>query len=163
MTYTIYPPFHLLRSWEACWKCGGGAEAIAFAAASATSDDEEEQDEMPEHSPIILRDIEQAPPAFIVAADLANGRFKKRYSHTAAREYYMNHCTCGAPFGDHFLHNEPGHAFYPTDTTEAASIKIQEIDYSDELEIDCGFAGWSSLCPFEFGVMEAGKITVPLE
>lgn len=71
-------------------------------------------------------------------------------------------CSCGAPLGDHFLHNEPGHAFYPTEPTETASIRIQ-VDYSDELEIDCGFAGWSSLCPFEFGVMEAGKITVPLE
>ncbi|GAA5483917.1 hypothetical protein [Haloferula sargassicola] len=160
MKLTIHPPFHLLRSWEVCWKCGAGAEAIAFAVAAVTCDDEDD-DDLPVHSPVVLRDVEQAPLLFLAAATRSDADFKKRYSRAADREYFMNHCTCGAPFGDHFLHNEPGHAFYPLDPTDAASIKVHEIDCTESQEIDCWFAGWSSVCPVENGT-PAERIAVPL-
>ncbi|WP_379716543.1 hypothetical protein [Haloferula chungangensis] len=72
----------------------------------------------------------------------------------------MNHCNCGAPFGDYFLHSEPGHAFYPIGESGVKAIKAHRINCHDPLEFDCGFGGWSSLCPVENGT--AGeRITVP--
>ncbi len=153
MKVTVHPPFHLLRSWEVCWKCGAGAEAIAFAVATVTceSGDEDDEDELPVHSPVVLRDVVEAPLPFLAAASQSSADYRKRYSRTADREYFMNHCTCGAPFGDYFLHSEPGHAFYPTEDSEAEAIKVHRIDCHDAQEIDCWFAGWSSLCPVENG------------
>ncbi len=159
MLVTLHPPFYLLRSFEACWKCRDGAHAIAFAATAATAHDEE--DEIDDFSPLILRDIENAPYPFVAAATQIGADFRKRLSKTAGREYFMNHCICGAPFGDFFLHNEPGHAFYPTDIKEAAAIKIQKIDWADDVEADCWFAGWSSLSPFEHGTFVEEKIEIP--
>lgn len=66
----------------------------------------------------------------------------------------MNHCSCGASFGDFFLHNEPRHAFYPLDERDASLIRIHEIDWPDDLECKCWFAGWPSLSPFEYGAKE---------
>lgn len=152
MMVTLHPPFYLLRSFEICWKCRQASEAIAFAATAATPHDEE--DEVDDFSPLILKDIEEAPYPFVEAAARVGVDFRKRFSKTANREYFMNHCACGANFGDFFLHNEPGHAFYPTDEREAARIRIHEIDWPGDLECDCWFAGWSSLSPFEHGMKE---------
>lgn len=162
MKVTIHPPFHLLRAWESCWKCGAGAEAIAFAAATATceSGDEDDDDELPVHSPVVLENIGSAPLPFLSAAARSAADYRKRYSRTAEREYFMNHCTCGAPFGDYFLHCEPGHAFFPTQDSEAKAIKVHLIECNDALEIDCGFAGWSSHCLVENGT-RSDSIAVP--
>ena len=160
---TIHPPFHLLRSWESCWKCGAVAEAIAFAVAAVTCDsgDEEDDDELPVHSPAVLEMIVEAPLPFLAAAAHSSADYRKGYSRTAECEYFMNHCTCGAPFGDYFLHSEPGHAFFPTGDSEAKAIKVHRIDCHDAQEIDCGFAGWSSHCLVENGTPDE-EISVPL-
>ncbi len=163
MEVTGHPPFHLLRSWEVCWKCGAGAEAIAFAVAAVTceSEDEDDEDELPVHSPVVLRDVVEAPLSFLAGASQSDADYRKRYSRAAVREYFMNHCTCGAPFGDYFLHSEPGHAFYPTEDSEAEAIKVHWIECAEAQEIDCQFAGWSSLRPVENGTV-GERIAVPL-
>lgn len=160
MKVTLHPPFYLLKSQEICWKCRRPAEAVAFAAGSATPHDDE--DEVDDLSPLILRDIKDAPEPFLIAAAQAGIDFRKRLSRTAGVEYFMNHCACGAPFGDHFLHNEPGYAFFPLDEREAAQIRIQEIDWDVDMESDCGFAGWSSLSPFEHGTHDEELIEIPV-
>ena len=117
---------------------------------------------MDDFSPLILRDIKDAPEPFQIAAAHAGIDFRKRLSRTGGIEYFMNHCACGAPFGDHFLHNEPSHVFFPTDENEAARILIWEIDWDVDMEGDCGFAGWSSLSPFEYGSHQEDLIKIPL-
>lgn len=159
MRVTLHPPFYLLRSFESCWKCRKEAAAIAFAVTAVTPHDDE--DEVDDFSPLILRDIQDAPHPFIAAAAQTEAHFQKGFSRTSGREYFMNHCTCGAAFGDHFLHSEPGHAFFPTDEGEAALIHIQEIDWDEDLECDCWFAGWSSLSPFEHGTRVEEPIRIP--
>lgn len=161
MKVTLHPPFYILKAQEICWKCRTLSEVIAFAAGSASPHDEE--DEVDDISPLILKDIEQAPPPFlIVAADQAGVDYHKRFSQAAGMEYYMNHCACGAPFGDYFLHNEPGHAFSPLDETDAAMIQIQEIEWSENMECTCWFAGWSSFSPFEHGTQEEEPFRIVL-
>lgn len=159
MKVTLHPPYYLLKSPEICWKCRRPSDAIAFAAGGATPDDEE--DELDEFSPMILKDIEVAPAPFLIAAATTGVDFRKRFSKMAGLEYYMNHCTCGAPFGDFFLHSEPGHAFFPIDEREAAMIHIQEIAWDTDMECDCDFAGWSSLSPFDHGTKVEEPIRIP--
>lgn len=159
MKVTLHPPFYLLKSPEICWKCHRPSNAIAFAAGAATPHDEE--DEVDNFSPLTLREIEEVPPPFLFAAATAGVNFSKRYSKAAGREYFMNHCACGAPFGDYFLHSEPGHAFFPIDEREAAMIVVQEIDWDVDMECDCDFAGWSSLSPFEHGTRVEEPIRIP--
>ena len=88
--------------------------------------------------------------------------FRKRFSQAAGLEYYMNHCACVAHFGDHFLHNEPGHAFRPLDEREAAWIRIRKIAWAVDMECDCWFVGWSSLSPFEHGTKEEPPVEIRL-
>ena len=133
---------------------------IAFAV-SAVTGDENDEEELPEHSPVVLTDIERVPQPFLMAAARFGANFESRFSRTARREYFMNFCHCGASFGDFFLHEEPGHAFFPSGEDEAAaSVQVQEIDCTDPLKIDCWFSGWSSLCLVESGTMIDGKIDV---
>ena len=159
MTATIHPPYHLLRSRESCWKCGSDAEVIAFTTAEVTGE-EDDDNELPVHSPVVLTNIRSAPHPFLIAATRSGANYESRFSKTAGHEYFMNQCGCGAVLGDHFLHNEPGHAFFPMNEEEASSVQVQEIDCSDPLEIECCFAGWSSLCLVKSGTMVDGKIDV---
>jgi hypothetical protein len=89
MKVTVHPPFHLLRSWESCWKCGGEAEAIAFAVATVTceSGDEDDEDELPVHSPVVLQNVGVAPLPFVAAAAQSDADYRNRYSRTADCEY----------------------------------------------------------------------------
>ena len=159
MKVALHPPFYLLRSSEVCWKCHRPSDAIAFAAGAATPHDEDE--EVDDISPLILQDIQEAPAPFLIAAATTGVDFRERFSQAAGHEYFMNHCECGAPFGDHYLHSEPGHAFFPLDPREAERIQVQEIEWDVDMEADCWFAGWKSLCPFEHGTRIEGPIRIP--
>ena len=162
MALTIHPPFYLLRSHEICWKCRSVSEAIAFAATGATDDTDNEEIEIPDFSPMILQNIEELPEVLIASAAFHASFFKKRRSNAADIEYFMNLCPCGAPFGDFFLHSEPGHAFFPTDEKEAALIRIQEIDCNTDLPFTGDFAGSIGMFIFESATFEDKKITPAL-
>lgn len=47
--------------------------------------------------------------------ELAPG-YRLDHSRTAGLIYWLNHCTCGAKLGDHFLHSEPDGPFFGEET-----------------------------------------------
>jgi hypothetical protein len=159
MALTIHPPFYLLRSHEICWKCRAKSEVIAFAATGATDDTGDDEFEIPDFSPMILKDIEELPEVLKASAVFHEPFLKKRRSNAAGIEYFMNLCPCGAPFGDYFLHSEPGHAFFPTQEEEAALIRIQEIDCASDLAFTGEFAGSIGMFIFESATFVSGKIS----
>jgi len=80
-----------------------------------------------------------------------NPLFQKRFSKTVEAEYYANGCSCGALFGDFYLHDEPGHTFFPQSDEEASAIKLYQLPIQGEWPIACS----SSNGPGEF-IFERG-------
>jgi hypothetical protein len=65
-------------------------------------------------------------------------QYRKHYSYTAKTTYYANICcSCGANFGDFFLHNEPGGAFYPMIEEHAAQMKIAKLPFEEVYDFRC--------------------------
>ena len=54
-------------------------------------------------------------------------RYYKSFSKTTETHYWMNHCRCGARFGDFFLHSEPGAPFFPTSEGGFGEITLTEL------------------------------------
>ncbi|MFD0894733.1 hypothetical protein KBB96_05050 [Luteolibacter ambystomatis] len=150
--YTIHPPFFLLRSLERCWRCNEVARVFAFAASRCTTSDEELEDYIPLGGPFMLYNALDLPADLVEFARELGASIQRRYSKTAETEYYMNLCHCGAPFGDYFMFNEPGHAFFPTSEEEAAMIEIFQLPLPHPVGVDSGFTESDLSLIFECGI-----------
>src|SRR5260370_26338973 len=117
----VTSPLYLFRSTSDCWRCGANQDVIALATRRVIEPDVDEEDSLGEEDePVILNNIGQIPEAILRHILATHPAFEKRTSRTAGNAYYMNTCSCGAHFGDFYLHSEPGGAFFP-DTEEDAS------------------------------------------
>ena len=134
----ISAPIYVLESSSSCWSCGCETPVVALAVDHL--DGQEVEDE--ESCLILLSSIEVLPAELV---NLLGQRYlflRKRYSKSAGRRYFMNHCSCGAPLGDFFLHSEPGGAFFPTSPEEAEQIVLRELPLSGSFKVEasCGQA-----------------------
>jgi hypothetical protein len=69
--------------------------------------------------------------------------------------YYANICcSCGANFGDFFLHSEPGGAFCPMTEEHAVRMKITKLPFDEVYDFDCTW----SLGRWQFISEHAAKI-----
>jgi hypothetical protein len=135
----VTAPIFLLRSTESCWRCHARQEVIALAFRWRL-DKELAADEQPqEGEPLILDNIHEMPEAILDYVVSVHPHFEKRTSKTAGTAYYMNTCDCGAHFGDFYLFNEPGGAFFPTDEAEAGNITIEQLPFTGTFEFDCRY------------------------
>jgi hypothetical protein len=75
----------------------------------------------------LLSNIEELPLDLSRLLGARYPFFKRRFSKTAKMEYVMNHCRCGAPLGDFFLHDEPGGSFCPTSPDEGRRILLRRL------------------------------------
>jgi len=134
----ISAPIYVVESSTCCWSCGCETPVIALAVDRLDGLKAEAE----ESCLLLLSTVENIP------GELANllGRrysfFRKRYSKTAGTRYFMNHCSCGAPLGDFFLHSEPGGAFFPTAPEEVENIVLRELPVAGpfKVEASCGQA-----------------------
>jgi hypothetical protein len=134
----ISAPIYLVESSSICWSCGSETPVIALAVDRlyGVSADSEEK------CLLLLSSIENLPGELAKLLEQRYAFFRKRYSKTAGVRYFMNHCSCGAPLGDFFLHSEPGGAFFPTSVEEVENIILHELPVSGpfNVEANCGQA-----------------------
>lgn len=131
----ISTPIYLLRSETSCWKCGAIQEVIALASEHVSDEDDEEPEE---DELALLEKVEMIPADILECIRARHPAYEKRKSKTAGSTYYMNVCTCGAHFGDHFLQSEPGGAFFPQEEEQAALITIEQLPFSGTFDFKCG-------------------------
>ena len=147
----VTAPIYLLRSAGSCWRCHSSQEVIALAF-RWHPDKEIAADEQPaKDEPLILENIHEMPQAILACVVSVHPHFEKRTSKTAGTSYYMNMCDCGANFGDFYLFNEPGGAFFPTDEAEAANITIEQLPFTGTFEFDCSYGEGLGDLIFEHG------------
>lgn len=147
----VSAPIFLLRTAVQCWRCHASQEVIALAA-KWSKDAALPENEQPEQGePLILDNIHEMPEEILRHILSVHPQFEKRTSRTAETAYYMNLCKCGANFGDFYLHNEPGGAFFPYDEQDAERITIEELPFTGAFEFDCSYGMGTGTIIFEHG------------
>jgi hypothetical protein len=134
----IAAPIYLLRSSEPCWKCGAVQQVIALATMHLVENDPEDNVENGDE-PIILNNIAEMPKEILNHICSLHPQYEKRTSKMAGSAHYMNTCSCGAHFGDFYLHSEPGGAFFPNSEEQARQITVQELPFTGTFEFLCGY------------------------
>lgn len=133
----ISAPIYVVESASFCWSCGRETPVIALAVEQL---DGEEQETDGEDSCLFLLNTVADLPGEL--ADLLGQKysfFRKRYSQTAGTRYFTNHCACGAPLGDFFLHSEPGGAFFPTSPEEVEKIVLRELPVAGPFKVEASY------------------------
>ena len=131
----VHGTLYLLTAREVCWKCR--AEQLVVALATQRLSDEGSPVEHTNDDLVVLSDIVEMPAEVFSYLRQRNPGFESRYSNTAGHSYFSNTCECGALFGDHYLHSEPGAAFFPESKEEAAKITLSSIPVPPPLKFDC--------------------------
>ncbi len=138
---TILAPIYLITSQEKCWKCHTPQKVVALGSPSlrdgdvdmlGSSDDSE--------APYLLSNIADMPESLYATVAAIHPRFRKHLSRTAGEAYYANICECGANFGDHYLHSDPGGAFFPLDAEAASRMSIRKLPLDGTFELDASWA-----------------------
>jgi hypothetical protein len=135
-TLRVTAPIFLLRSTESCWRCHIRQDVIALAFRWVTDRREPVNEQPRPGETILLVNIHEMPKAISQYIASVHPRFQKQLSKTTGTTYYMNICQCGAPFGDHYLFNEPGGAFFPMDVAAQSQIKVEQLPFTGEFEFD---------------------------
>lgn len=136
----LTPPLFLLEAPCHCWRCSAEASAIALAVqtlAERESENEPFEDVSDPSEPAILSYILTLPDDLLAEMRKVLPSFSLQKSHTTGDSYFANSCpACSALLGDHFMHSEPGGAFFPEDEAAAKRIKIHRLPIARKIEID---------------------------
>jgi hypothetical protein len=92
------------------------------------------------------------PQSIFESLSVSNPRYRLHHSRTVSTEYYANICESGANFGDFYLFNEPGHAFFPTSVEEASRIAITKLPLVGTFELRCGWELGAGEFIFKHGI-----------
>lgn len=132
----ISAPIYLVEATSSCWSCGCDTPVIALAVEQLDGEPLESE----ESCLILLSLMEDIPEELANLLGQRYAFFRKRYSKTAGIRYFMNHCACGAPLGDFFLHSEPGGAFFPTSPEEVEGVILRELPVAGPFKVkaNCG-------------------------
>lgn len=128
----LFPPILLLSAAASCWHCKAAFTAVALGA-HAIEDDGEAMGEVTETDDMfIIRELDVMPEALLAELTARNPSFRRQHSNTVCGSYYANTCPeCDRLTGDFFLHAQPGGAFFPTSTAEAAAIKVERLQFPE--------------------------------
>ncbi len=143
----IAAPLYLVASQEPCWRCGQPQKVVALAA-SNVDDGEGFLPPAQLSAPLLLSSIAEMPASVAETICVLHPRFQKHFSRTAGQTYFANLCECGANFGDHYLHSEPGGAFFPETDEAAARMTIQTLPLEGEFELTATYAQGNEDCIF---------------
>jgi hypothetical protein len=135
----LHTPLYLLHSTESCWRCHNVQPVVALAAAHAFEFDDETYSELAGDDMVVLHNLRELPREILDAIHRYHPKFQKRYSKTAECQYYMNICSCGAHFGDFFLHSDAGSAFLPLNEGEARHLKLRTLPLDGEYVVNASF------------------------
>lgn len=143
----IASPLYLVASQEPCWRCGQTQEVVALAA-SNVDDGEGFFPPAQLSAPLLLSNIEEMPASVAETVLALHPHFQKHFSRTAGQTYFANLCECGTNFGDHYLHSEPGGAFFPETDEAAARMSIQRLPLEGEFELTATYSQGNEDCIF---------------
>lgn len=132
----IGSPIFLITSTEDCWRCGIPQPVIALASCSVLEADQDDED-AETSGPVILSSISRMPDEIERYLTSRFPRCQMHRSRTAGYAYFTNFCECGANFGDFYLHNEPGGAFFPTSEKEAEGMSVERLPFEGTFEFEC--------------------------
>jgi len=115
-----------------CWHCGEKMTVIGFLAVNT---DQSELD----GEPCVLSDITGMPEELLSYVQLRVPNFRLQYSRTAGDRYSGSSCpSCGKLYGDHYLHHDPGVAFFPCSEEDARALYITELPLAESVEVYAG-------------------------
>jgi hypothetical protein len=121
------PPVYPVHSTTACWKCGAQQPVAAILAVNVEGAGGEV---------CIFSGVTRLPPDLLAYVRKRRPTYRLSYSRTAGMKYFANTCgSCGALFGDFYLHDEPGGAFFPDSEEDAARMRVEEIPLRSEIRI----------------------------
>lgn len=151
-------PVYLLQSTAECWKCHSVQSVVALAATTVREFDDGEFRELGGDDLIVLQNLVELPPEILEAIHRFHPQFQKRFSKTAECEYYMNTCSCGAHFGDFYLHNDPDSPFRPMDEDDAPEIILRRLPLEGQFEVNASYSigGGSLILEYAKRVNEEG-------
>ena len=95
-------PFYLVETTGDCWRCEVANTVITFAVVGVEVDGNFHRET------VMFAYVQAVPSRLARYLKQYHRRYYKSFSKTAKTHYWMNHCRCGAGFGDFFLHSEPG-------------------------------------------------------
>lgn len=125
----LVPPVHIVESATECWRCARVSSVATVAAESFVP--RGESGEPVETDLYVFSGIEYLPEELVEEVRKVSPGYRRRFSKTAGVSYYMNHCaSCNAPFGDFYMHSEPGGAFFPTTPRAARAIRLRRLAVS---------------------------------
>jgi len=139
-------PFYVLESTETCWKCGKEAQAVTVASegcralpagpADLPPDDDADDEPIGQLDRFVLYSYVEHLPARLAAFMRQHyPLYFVDHSKTTDTFYWINHCPCGAPFGDFHLHSEPGGAFFPIDKARARTMTLLQLKASGHVAL----------------------------
>jgi len=140
-TLRVLPPLLLLSAQTTCWKCGKPMKAVALAVHALEEDGELIGETSDTSDMFILSNVDAMPVAVLQELVQRNPNYRKRHSRTAGDSYFANNCDCGTFTGDFYLHAEPGGAFFPTTTEEAAEITVERLALKEPMDFG---ASWGA-------------------
>lgn len=148
------PYYYVMKSLSDCWKCNAVSSVFSFKLPEEheefepVEDDEDEfalDRNLGEWKSHGLRStvsyVNSLPPRVQKQIRRFTENFKLAYSKKAGSRYFMNHCQhCGSKFGDFFMHNEPGGAFFPTSPGQASQMILYRVNERFDANGSLGYA-----------------------
>lgn len=132
-TFIARAPVYVLRYDQLCWKCNERAPLYCLASHGFQEEDWSvdyfTRYAFLRYTPDNLhRFIKEHLPSYY-----------PDYTQQSNAIYYVNHCHCGAKFGDFYLHNEPEGAFLPMLPQQAKSIMRYTLIEDEDIPLDADY------------------------
>ena len=134
----IHCPIYLLRSMQACGKCGTSQSVVALAAHHVSDENEKPASLNPQRLTLLIH-IEAMPAELFAEVNRRHPRYVKRQSVTNDFIYYANTCECSANFDDYYLYSQPGGAFCPASLEGIERISRTALLAKGSLKLRCGY------------------------
>jgi hypothetical protein len=137
----------IVKSRTTCWRCRKVTPVAAVGGLVWADAEESDADidwvqyDLDAPDLVLLNNVSDLPSHVVDVMKYLRFNFNKRYSRSAEMEYWANCCVhCDSLQGDHFLHNQPGAAFFPQYEDQAAMMELYLFQLQKVTHIDCGFS-----------------------
>lgn len=126
--------YYVVLSGQTCWKCSNRTKMVAVGLPTGYESLGDGGRWYRSPTPAIARNVTKLSDQVAERICAGHVGFRFGISKSAKISYWFNHClTCGAKQGDHMAHTQPGGAFFPTSTAQAAEMDLVAIPEPIEL------------------------------
>jgi hypothetical protein len=130
------PPLYLLKAGETCPSCAEATNVFTLVA----TDYYDAEDNGTLELPLVLKNIERLPKRTLNLLLLRCPGWEFDREYPGDPPYLMNHCLrCRAKLTDHYLHDEPGSAFFPCSAEECWNISMFVLPDTATVPVVCSY------------------------